>query len=308
MSITDGSRVGIASPHIFPDGTVDMAQVGRFVRRAEELGYASLWTQERVTGRPTLLDPLTFMSYIAGLTSKARIGVSVFVLTRHNPVHLAKQLASIDQMSGGRLIVGVGLGANADDLLIYGLDPQRRVRRFVEHVEIMKALWTQTPVRYSGDFYELDNINIDPKPVQSPHPPLWFGANADAAIRRAVRMADGWTGAGSSPRDTFTARVKQVHDMLAEEGRDPKDFPISKRVYLAVDDDEKRALRRLKEWCAYYYGNADLPERVAVWGSAAKVQEQLAEWSEVGVDEFILNPVFDMEEHLEKLAELTGLS
>ena len=110
MTIAQDSRIGIASPHIFSDGTVDMALVGRFVRRAEELGYASLWTQERVTGHPTILDPLTFMSYIAGLTTKARIGVSVFVLTRHNPVHLAKQLASIDQMSGGRLITGVGLG------------------------------------------------------------------------------------------------------------------------------------------------------------------------------------------------------
>jgi alkanesulfonate monooxygenase SsuD/methylene tetrahydromethanopterin reductase-like flavin-dependent oxidoreductase (luciferase family) len=95
--------------------------------------------------------------------------------------------------------------------------------------------------------------------------------------------------------------------MLAEEGRDCKDFPISKRVYLAVDDDENRALKRLKEWCGYYYGDADLPEKVAVWGSPAKVQEQLAEWSEAGVDEFILNPVFDMEAHLESLAKLTGL-
>ena len=121
-------------------------------------------------------------------------------------------------------------------------------------------------------------------------------------------MADGWTGAGSSSRDGFTERIKHVHEMLSDEGRDPKDFPISKRVYLAVDDDETRALKRLKEWCGYYYGNVDLPERVAVWGSSAKVQEQLAEWAEAGVDEFILNPVFDMEEHLETIADLTGLS
>jgi probable F420-dependent oxidoreductase len=307
MSIADGSRVGVASPHIFADDKVDMVLVRQFVRKAENLGFASLWTQERVTGRPTVLDPLTFMSHIAALTTKPRIGVSVFVLTRHNPVHLAKQLASIDQMSGGRLVVGVGLGSNPEDMRIYGLDPERRVRRFTEQVDVIKALWTQTPVRYSGDFYKLDDVNIEPKPIQKPHPPLWFGANAEPAIRRAVRYADGWTGAGSSPRDTFTERIKQVRGMLAEEGRDCKDFPISKRVYLAVDDDENRALKRLKEWCGYYYGDADLPEKVAVWGSPAKVQEQLAEWSEAGVDEFILNPVFDMEAHLESLAKLTGL-
>src|SRR5690606_29792780 len=112
---------------------------------------------------------------------------------------------------------------------------------------------------------------------------------------------------GSSGRDDFPGRMQRVNALLAEAGRDRKSFPISKRIYLAIDNDEARALRRLKEWSAYYYGNADLPERVAVWGSAAKVQELLDEWSEAGVDEFILNPVFDMEDHLEKLAELTGL-
>ena len=141
---------------------------------------------------------MTFLSYVAALTTRLRLGVSVLVLPRHNPIHLAKELAAIDQMSGGRLIVGVGLGA-ANDLPQYGISPERRVRRFMEHVEIMKALWTQTPVRYSGELYDLDNVNIEPKLAQQPHPPLWFGANADVAIRRAVRHADGWTGAGSAP-------------------------------------------------------------------------------------------------------------
>ena len=307
MTIAEKSRIGIATPHIFPDGRVDMDLVRRFVRRADALGYASLWTQERVTGRPTVLDPVTFLSYIAGQAARPRIGVSVFVLPRHNPIHLAKQMASLDQMSGGRLIVGVGLGA-ANDLAQYGIPAERRVRRFMEHVEILKALWTQTPVRYSGELYELDNVNIEPKPVQKPHPPLWFGANADPAIRRAVRYADGWTGAGSSPRDSFEERVAMVKRLLAEEGRDAASFPVSKRVYVAVDDDAQRALARLKEWFGYYYGNADMAERVAVWGSRAQVPERLDSWAEAGVAEFILNPVFDMEDHLETLAELTGLS
>jgi probable F420-dependent oxidoreductase len=308
LSIADKSRIGIASPHIFPDGKVDMELVRRFVRRAEELGYSSLWTQERITGSPTAIDPVTFLSYIAGQTSIARIGVSVVVLPRHNPIHLAKQMASIDQLSGGRLIVGVGLGGNANDLLQYGIPTERRVSRFVEHIEIMKALWTQTPVRYSGDFYELDNVNIEPKPVQKPHPPLWFGAGVEASLRRAVRYGDGWMGAGSSGRDSFERNLVMIKGLLADEGRTQAEFPISKRIYLAVDDDEARALKRLREWSGYYYGSADLAERVGMWGSAARVQEQLVAWSEAGVDEFLLNPVFDMEMHLEKLAEITGLS
>ncbi|MCH8974433.1 MAG: LLM class flavin-dependent oxidoreductase [Chloroflexi bacterium] len=307
MTIASKTRIGIASPHIFADGNVDMDLVRRYAVRAEALGYASLWTQERVTGTQTSLDPITFLSYLAGQTTRVRLGVSVFVLPRHNPVHLAKHLASLDQLSGGRLIVGVGLGGNAAELPMYGMSPERRVRRFIEHVEIMKALWTQSPASYAGDFYSFDGVSIAPQPVQKPHPPLWFGASAEPAVRRALRLGDGWTGAGSAGREAFSENVERVKGWLAEEGRDPASFPISKRVYLAIDDDEERARRRLKEWFAFYYGNAELAERVGVWGAAGRVQEQLAAWSEAGVSEFILNPVFDMEEHLERLAEVTGL-
>jgi probable F420-dependent oxidoreductase len=307
MAIADRTRIGIATPHIFMDGKVDMSLVGRYVRRAEELGYASLWTQERLTGAPTVIDPLSFLAYIAGQTTKARLGVSVVVLPRHNPIHLAKQTASIDQMSGGRLILGVGLGTNAQDLVQYGLSPERRVRRFIEHVEIIKALWTQDNVIYKGDFYELDGTNIAPKPTQQPHPPMWFGANVEPAIHRALKYANGWTGAGSSGAKDFPQKVALVQSLLAIEGRTQAEFPISKRVYLTIDDNEPRALRRMQEWAAGYYGNADIAERAGVWGSASKIQEKLAEWSELGVDEFILNPVVDVEATMEQLAIMTGL-
>ena len=308
MAIASTTRIGIASPHIFPDGNVDMDLVRRYVVRAEALGYASLWTQERVTGPQSVLDPITFLSYAAGQTTRVRLGVSVLVVPRHNPVLLAKQLASLDRVSGGRLTVGVGLGTSGAELPMYGMTPGRRVRRFIEHIEIMKALWTQSPASYAGDFYRIDGVTIEPKPVQKPHPPLWFGASAEPAIRRALKHGDGWTGAGSSGREAFSENLERVKGWLAEEGRDPASFPISKRVYLAVDDDEERARRRLGEWFAFYYGSAEMADRVAVWGAAGRVQEQLAAWSEAGVSEFILNPVFDMEAHLERLAEVTGLA
>jgi len=306
MAIADTTRIGIATPHMFMDGKVDMVLVGRYVRRAEELGYASLWTQERVTGTPTVLNPLSFLTYIAAQTTTVRLGVSVVVLPRHNPIHLAKQAADIDQMSGGRLILGVGLGGSAHDLLQYGISPERRVARFLENVHIMRALWTQWGVDYPGDFYQLKGANIEPKPVQGSIP-LWFGANVEPAIRRAVKHADGWTGAGSSVLAALRTNIGIVRDLLTADGRTQAGFPISKRMYLAIDNNETRALRRLKEWAGAYYGNVDLPERSAIWGSAAKIQEKLAEMSEMGVNEFVLNPVFDYEDHLEKLTQITGL-
>ena len=305
MTIADRMKIGIASPHIFADGNVDMAFASAFVRRAEELGYASLWTQERVTGSPTVLHPLSFLAWLAGQTTTARLGVSVLVLPRHNPVMLAKLAADIDVMSGGRLVLGVGLGNSAAELPMYGVAAERRVSRFVEQVEAIRALWSQTPAGHSGAFYDLPDANIAPKPSR---PPIIFGANADAALARSVRHADGWMGAGSSPLADFPRKVALVKSHLAEAGRDPATFPISKRLYLAVDDDEQRALRRLREWFGYYYGNPDNAERAAIWGSAAKIGELLEEWAEMGLDEVLLNPVFDMEEHAERLADITGLA
>lgn len=305
MAIADRMKVGIASPHIFADGNVDMTFAASYVRRAEELGYASLWTQERVTGSPTVLHPLSFLPWLAGQTSTARIGVSVLVLPRHNPVMLAKLAADIDVMSGGRLVLGVGLGNSGAELPMYGITAERRVTRFVEQVQAIRALWGQSPSGHSGTFYDIADASISPRPG---HPPIIFGANADAALARSVRHADGWMGAGSGPLADFPRKVALVQSHLAESGRDPASFPISKRLYLAVDDDEERAKRRLREWFGYYYANPDNAEQAAIWGSAAKIGELLEEWAEMGVDEVLLNPVFDMEEHLERLADITGLA
>ena len=308
MAIADQMQLGIASPHIFADGRVDAPFAAAFARRAEELGYASLWTQERVTGSPTALHPITFLAWLAGQTRRARIGVSVLVLPRHNPVLLAKHAADIDQLSGGRLALGVGLGANAAELPMYGATAERRVSRFVEQVQAIRALWTNTPAGFSGRFYDLAKANIEPKPAQTPHPPIIFGANADAALARSVRHADGWMGAGSSALDDFPRKVALVRSLLDEAGRDPASFPISKRLYLAIDDDEPRALRRLREWWGYYYGgNPDNAERAAIWGSREKIAELLHQWAELGVDEVLLNPVYDLDFHAEALAEVTGL-
>ena len=308
MPLAERARFGIAGPHIFPDGIVDTNFIKTFVGRAELAGYASLWTQERVTGSPTALDPTTFLSYVAGQTERIRLGISVFVLPRHNPIHMAKQMASLDNLSGGRLTFGVGLGANARDLAQYSVSSERRVKRFTEQVSIIKSLWTESPTSFHGVFYDIESANIEPKPLQKPHPPIWFGGHVESALTRAIRLADGWTGAGSAAREAFESQVAFIQEQLDSEGRARESFPISKRVYLAIDDDESRALRRLRDWFAYYYGSADLANKVGIWGTTERVLDTVERWTDLGVSEFILNPVFDLEDHLEKLADAVGLS
>ena len=295
--------VGIAMPQFFQEGPTDMEMVRQFVARAEELGFESLWTQEDITGDDPSLEPLTQLSYVAALTQRVRLGVSVMVAPLRNPVQLAKALGSLDQMSHGRLTVGVGIGGRQNMYPAFGLTTDRRARRFVELLDVMKALWTEPQATYEGQFWQLDGVPMEPKPVQKPHPPLWFGGRHPDALRRAVRHGDGWMGAGSSTTATFLECVQQLNTFLEEAGRDPATFPISKRVYLAVDDNEKRAEERITTWFDNRYHNAPLGAEVSVWGSAAQCAEKLAEIVDGGAQMLMLNPMFDHMEHLEQLTE-----
>ena len=295
--------VGIAMPQFFQEGPTDMELLRRWVARAEELGFDSLWTQEDITGDDPSLEPLTQLSYVAALTTRARLGVSVMVAPLRNPVQLAKALGSLDQMSHGRLTVGVGIGGRQNMYPAFGLTTDRRARRFVELLDVMKALWTEPQATYEGQFWQLDGVPMEPKPVQKPYPPLWFGGRHPDALRRAVRHGDGWMGAGSSTTATFLECVQQLNTFLEEAGRGPATFPISKRVYLAVDDNEKRAEERITTWFDNRYHNAPLGAEVSVWGSAAQCAEKLAEIVDGGAEMLMLNPMFDHMEHLEQLTE-----
>ena len=294
---------GIAVPQVFFDGPIDMPLISKWAKRAEALGYESLWTQEAIIGAVPALEPVVLLSYLAAITERVRLGTSVIVAPARNPVQLAKSLGSLDHMSAGRLIVGLGLGGRPDDLPHFGIAPDKRVRRFTEILDVMKALWTEPEAHFQGEFWQLDGVKMEPKPVQKPHPPIWLGARHNNALRRAVRHADGWMGAGSSDTVSFVAGSGQVRMYLEESGRDPGSFAVSKRVYIAVDDDEQRAEGRLREWFGKRYGSADMASQVAVWGSAARCTEQLAKITEAGAELVLLNPAFDDLEHLEVLAQ-----
>ena len=294
---------GISIPQVFFDGPIDMPLIERWSKRAESLGFESLWTQEAITGAVPILEPVTLLSYLAAITEKVRLGTSVIVAPFRNPIQLAKSLGSLDHMSRGRLTVGLGLGGNPNDIPPYGFSSEKRVRRFTEIIDVMKALWTQPEAHFQGEFWQLDGLKMEPKPLQKPHPPIWLGARHINALRRAVRHGDGWMGAGSSDTASFVTAVDQTKMYLEEADRDPGSFTISKRVYVAVDNDEDRAEGRLKEWFGKRYGNADMASQVSVWGSTAKVTEKLAKVTEAGAEMVLLNPAFDDMEHLDALAE-----
>src|SRR5918912_934011 len=220
-------------PQRFADGTFDPQSFRAFLGRAEVLGFESAWTQEQVLGTFPQLAPTETMTFAAASSEHIRLGCAVFVTPLHNPVHLAKSLSTLDQMSRGRVEVGVGTGGGGRAFAAFEVAPDSVVPRFTEGLRLMKALWTEPAVTFQGRFWQLDGAAMEPKPFQQPHPPIWFGGHHPAALRRAVRHGEGFFGAGSSMTAQFAEQVQQVRDALAAAGRDVATFRIAKRVYIA---------------------------------------------------------------------------
>ena len=296
---------GIELPQVFFDGPVDMEHIRNFAIKAETLGYDSLWLQERVIGDFAMLEPVTLLSYVAAITTKVRLGTSVILLPLRNPIQLAKAYSTLDVMSRGRAILGVGLGGghlgSHED--VFGYRREGRVTRFSEAVQIIKLLWTEPKASFRGRYWNFQDVSMEPKPLQNPHLPIIFGGHHENALRRAVKYADGWMGAGSSSAGSFIRESGRIRDMLAEAKRDPATFHFAKRVYLAVDNDEARGERRIREWFGNRYKNADLGPKVSIWGSAAKCTEKIQEIVKAGAQQIVFNPMFDEMEHLEICAK-----
>ena len=294
-------KFAIAIPQFFADGEFDPAAYRSYFARAEELGFDSAWAQENMLGAAPQLSPLESMTYAAACTQRLRLGCVVFVSTLHSPVHLAKSLASLDQLSRGRIEVGVGTGGKIRPFGAFGVDPDRYVARFTEGVELMRALWTQPRVTFDGEFWQMRDAPMEPKPFQKPYPPLWFGANGPAALRRAVRLGHGFFGAGSTPTARFAEQVVLVREAMAAAGR--SDLAIAKRVYIAIDDDAGRARRRMNEAMEHLYGrrSADI-EAAAVAGTPAGCVAEVREVAAAGAELILFTAMFDQAEHAERLA------
>ena len=293
----------VAIPQAFPDGEVDLDLVRRFALRAEELGYHSLWVAEQILGQTPTPEPVSYLSYLAALTSHIRLGSAVIIATTRNPVMLAKQLGTLDVLSEGRLIVGTALGGRPNTYPLLGAPQDRRARHFAESIGVMKALWTQEQASFSGQFWNFEGLSMTPRPVQKPHPPLWFGGRHPTGLQRTARLADGWMGAGSTTSDQFVEHVKILKQALNDRGLDAEAFPISKRVYVAIDDDADRAERRLREWFGKWDGNAEMGSGMSVWGSVQQVVDGLMKIVEGEAGMLMLNPVFDYMEQLDQLAD-----
>lgn len=303
--VTRPMRFAISVPQTVPDGSFDPASVRAYLAQAEELGFASAWAGEQVLGTLPLLSPLQALAYAAACTERIRLGCAMLVSSLHNPVHLAKEIASLDQLSRGRLDIGLVAGGPFRMFSAFDADRASFVARFTEGLGLMQRLWTEPRVDFDGRFWQLRNAAMEPKPAQKPHPPIWLGGSHPNALRRATRLGHGFIGAGSSTTAQFAQQARTLREELRQRGRDPGAFTIAKRVYIAIDDDPGTARDRIASALDRRYGYFGMSklDAVAVAGTAGDCITGLCDVAAAGAQMILLNPLFDEAGQMRRLAE-----
>jgi alkanesulfonate monooxygenase SsuD/methylene tetrahydromethanopterin reductase-like flavin-dependent oxidoreductase (luciferase family) len=284
-------KFSISIHQLDPSG-FDGAGLRDYLSRAEELGFEGGWVLEQTIGEAPLLAPLELLAWAAACTERLRLGVAVLVSSLHDPLQLASSITAVDRLSHGRLDVGVAPGGGRRKFAAFGVDGDTFISSFTEGLQLMKAAWSDEPrVTFDGRFRQVDNLPIQPKPVQRPHPPIWFGGQAPKALARAVRHGDAFLGAGSSTTAKFAEAVPIVRREIAEQSKDPAKFQIGKRVYLMIDDDPAKARERVLDGLHRIYGSMPGVDEVPVSGTVDDVIAGVREVIDAGAETILLNPV-----------------
>ncbi len=242
-------RIGLFAPLANPFATPDYMQT--LGRAAEERGFDSIWVAEHVVlfddyaspypyladgkipvpAGSGMLDPFMALSFLAGCTSTIRLGTGICLVPQRNPVYTAKEAASADWLSNGRLDLGIGVGWLAEEYEALGVPFERRGARCRDYVGVMRSLWRDEVSQYEGEFYRLPPSRQYPKPLQQPHPPIHFGGESDAALRRVADLGQGWYGFGVEPEQA-KERITTLTKMLEKRGRTRDDVQVSICPYM----------------------------------------------------------------------------
>lgn len=237
-----------------------------FCHKAEEHHIDSLWVSDHVvfpkvntggypgrfpyTPETPYLEPVAVLAAVAMCTEHARIGASVFILGHRNPLVMAKMLTTIDTLSNGRLICGVGVGWWAEEFAALGIPFHTRGRQANEMLRIFKELWTTDNPQFEGEFYRFSNIGFAPKPIQKPHPPLWVGGSSPGAFRRIVTLGDGWHATFQTP-EQLRHSLERLRQTAEEAGRPFDELALSLRLPLPPEAEQGPRQAIIDEYCTY---------------------------------------------------------
>ncbi|HWT91688.1 MAG TPA: TIGR03619 family F420-dependent LLM class oxidoreductase [Solirubrobacteraceae bacterium] len=336
-------KIGVRLPHTGPFASPDA--IRRVAVLAEDLGYDSLWVRDSLTRNredvrahftagsveawdrveepiePNLFESVTTLAYVAGLTKHVRLGTAVLLPPLRHPVWLAKYFATMDQLSGGRMILGIGTGSPPyakAELAALGRPELlgRRGRLVDEWITIMRSVWQDDVTSFDGEFITVEGAQVFPKPVQCPLPIL-YGGTGERVMRRIAKRLDGWFPIFLAP-DVIAAGRRQLEELAQEHGRQPSELQVVSENWLSVDDDAARAAGRVARIDDALFEHArkmadptrmtedhkayEKMERESLAGPPEAIRELLGRYEEAGVDTLVLRVVADdLDEMLEQL-------
>ena len=303
-------RVGYLLPtrESIMEGRPEAEPLMNLAERAEALGYDSVWVGDSLLARPRH-EPITLLAGVAGRTKRVKLGTAVLLPAMRNPILLAHAVATLDQVSAGRVILGYGIASDVPNIRAEfrsaGVPWEKRVGTMMEGVRLSKALWSGKPVDWEGRWHVEQGV-IGPTPAQPGGPPIWGGGSAPKALERAAKYFDGWFPTGPDAK-RWGEQWREVQALARAAGRDPKAITPAIYLTLAIDENQDKANQKIDDFLSAYYGQRPnmLKQRQACFGgSASAAVEWLNGYVQEGAQHLVLRFAGDHERNLETMAKV----
>ena len=314
MDLSLESKLSIGYQHVLApcgfeggEGAPGGGDLPGLVRLIDALGFDSIWSGDHVAYAGPILDPLIQLAQIAALNDRLTIGTGVYLLPLRHPAPVAKQVATLDTVSNGRVIFGVGVGGEFPiEFRLCGVPVAERGARLSEGIRVLRALWSGRAAAHDGRFYTFPEVAIEPPPMQPGGPPIWCGGRADAALRRAGRLADGWISYVVTP-ERYRRSLETIADAVAAADRTPARFGTGHLLFVRLDKDRESALAFAAAFLSARYGMdfRRAAERYCALGEPEAVAGAIRAFHEAGMRHVVLHVLareHEKADHLERFA------
>lgn len=300
--------IGVSLTGSFPQGIPAIGALLANVRRAEQLGFDSIWSGDHIIMHSPILDVMTVLASFAAITERVRLGTAVYLMPLRHPVAIAKQVTSLDLLSDGRFTFGVGVGGEiAREFDAVGVPVHERGRRTDEGLEILTRVLSEDDVTYEGKHYQIHHVTLAPRPRQQPHPPIWVGGRSEAALRRTARFGSCWLGYLVSSARLQDA-LRQIHAMAPAYKRDPTTIQGGMLLFTAIAQDYETARQMAIANLSRRYNQPfdTLVDRYCILGTPEQCLDKLHTFIKAGMSNLVFSfvcPAEQVPEQLERCAQ-----
>ena len=297
--------IGVSLAAIFHQGMLDVRAMKHNARQVEQLGFDAVWSGDHIIMHNPMLDVMTVLATYAAVTDRVKIGTSVYLMPLRHPVVTAKQVVSLDLLSEGRFVFGVGVGGEIGrEFEAVGVPVHERGRRTDEGLEILTRVLSQDNVTYEGKHYQIRNVTLAPRPQQHPYPPIWVGGRSDAAVRRAARFGNGWIGYLNSSKRLHEA-MQQIQELAPTFGRNPAEMRGGMLLFTALANNYETAKQMAIDNLSRRYNQPfdKLVDRYCILGTPDQCLEKLQTYIDAGMSNVVFGFACPSEQTSEQIEQ-----